>query len=163
MECRDLRSEKGSKLFASLQKKTNEQQSHSNVTWQPYWRVSNLLGEALLSLDLVVLLRRHPGDAGRRGRRPWQRLHLLDGFHGDALGKHPEEGRHVHDDALLVRVRHRHICGGEKCIMDAEEAAGQRSTASIFICLVLSTCCWPLFTLLFISQSVRVCQSARQP
>lgn len=51
--------------------------------------VSDLLGEALLGLDLVVLLCRHPGDAGRG--RPRQRLHLLDGFHGNALGKHLEE------------------------------------------------------------------------
>lgn len=68
----------------------------------------NLLGEALLSLDLVVLLRGHPHDGGGGG--PWQRLHLLDGFHGDALGQHLEERRHVHDDALLVGVRHGHIC-----------------------------------------------------
>ena len=70
--------------------------------------VSDLLGIALLGLDLVVLLRRHPGDARRA--RPWQRLHLLDGFYGDALGEHLEERRHIHDDTLLVRVRHRHIC-----------------------------------------------------
>lgn len=74
--------------------------------------VSNLLGEALLGLDLVVLLGRHPGDAGRA--RPRQRLHLLDGLHGNDLGEHLEERRHVHDDALLVRVRHGHICGAER-------------------------------------------------
>lgn len=84
--------------------------SGNNITRQPQkqrvW-VSDLLGEALLGLDLVVLLRRHSGDVGRRC--PWQCLHLLDGFHGNALGKHLEERRHVHDDTLLVRVRHRHI------------------------------------------------------
>lgn len=69
--------------------------------------VSNLLGEALLGLDLVVLLCRHPGDAA--ASRPWQCLHLFDGFHGNTLGKHLEEWRHVHDDTLLVRVRHCHI------------------------------------------------------
>lgn len=73
--------------------------------------VFNLLGEALLGLDLVVLFGRHPGDAGGGG--PWQRLHLLDGFHGDALWKHLEERRHVHDDTLLVRVRHCHIWRAE--------------------------------------------------
>lgn len=51
--------------------------------------VPHLLGEALLGLNLVVLLCRHPADVG--WGRPWQRLHLLDGFHGDALGKHPKE------------------------------------------------------------------------
>ena len=69
--------------------------------------VSDLLGEALLGLNLIVLLRRHSGDVGRRC--PWQCLHLLDGFQGNALGKHLEERRHVHDDTLLVRVRHCHI------------------------------------------------------
>lgn len=80
---------------------------HSSVYTYVCVCVSNLLGEALLGLDLVVLLCRHPGDAGRGG--PRQRLHLLDGLHGNALGKHLEERRHVHDDALLVGVRHGHI------------------------------------------------------
>lgn len=70
-------------------------------------QVSNLLREALLGLDLVVLLCGHPRDSGRG--RPGQGLHLLDGFHRNALGQHLEERRHVHDDALLVRVRHSHI------------------------------------------------------
>lgn len=69
--------------------------------------VPNLLGEALLGLNLVTLLRGHLADAG--WGRPRQRLHLLDGFHGDALGEHAEERRHVHDDALLVGVRHGQI------------------------------------------------------
>lgn len=76
--------------------------------------VPHLLGEALLGLNLIVLLCRHPADGWGR---PWQRLHLLDGFHGDALGKHPEEWRHIHDDTLLVRVRHRQIWGADSCII----------------------------------------------
>lgn len=68
---------------------------------------SYLLGEALLGLDLVMLLHLHSASAGGRWR---QFLHLLNGLHGDALRKHSEEGGHVHDDALLVRARHRHVC-----------------------------------------------------
>lgn len=51
--------------------------------------VPNLLREALLGLNLIMLLCRHSADISRGC--PGQRLHLLDGFHGDALGKHPEE------------------------------------------------------------------------
>lgn len=50
--------------------------------------VRYLLGEALLRLDLVVLLCCHT-DA--TGRRPRQRLHLFDGLHRHALRKHLEQ------------------------------------------------------------------------
>lgn len=82
--------------------------------------VPNLLGEALLGLNLVMLLCRHPADAG--WGCPRQRLHLLDGFHGDTLGKHAEEWRHIHDDTLLVGVRHHQIWGAEKCVITTLEA-----------------------------------------
>ena len=38
-----------------------------------------------------------------------QGLHLADGLHGDVVGQHGEQRRHVHDDGLLVGQLHRHV------------------------------------------------------
>lgn len=103
------RGDGGLKIEAFSEKRARTM-SHGNGAGDP-----NLLGEALLGLNLVMLLCRHPADAGWGCSR--QRLHLLDGFHGDTLGKHAEEWRHIHDDTLLVRVRHRQIWGAEKCVI----------------------------------------------